>query len=274
MGFKKVVIADNMAQYVEYSFQNLQTTSGIISLLGLVAFSLQIYGDFAGYSYIALGISKLMGIDLTINFKRPYLAGSPGEFWRRWHISLSLWLRNYLYFSLGGGRVANLKKYRNLLVTMVLGGLWHGASWNFILWGWFHGTLLIIEHFIRDYRISFPFMHSIYPALRRVMQVSGMYLLTLFGWLLFRLTDISVLPIFIKNVLTNFYYTDKCSFVAIPVGVTFFGLILLHIIQELKRDEMIVLHQSKEVAYGFYTILILMIISVGGKTVPFIYFQF
>ncbi|MDH3349518.1 MAG: hypothetical protein OEM02_15635, partial [Desulfobulbaceae bacterium] len=141
-------------------------------------------------------------------------------------------------------------------------------------WGWFHGTLLIIEHFIRDYRIRLPFMQYIHPTIRWMMQISGMYLLTLFGWLLFRLTDISVLPIFVKNVLTNFYYSDKCSFVAVPVGVTFFGLILLHIIQELKNDEMIVLNQSREVVYGIYTILIFMIISVGGKTVPFIYFQF
>ncbi len=272
--FKKIIIADNMAQYVEYSFQNLESTSGVISLLGLVAFSLQIYGDFAGYSYIALGISKLMGIDLTKNFNRPYLAISPRDFWRRWHISLSFWLRDYLYFSFGGGRVSNFRKYYNLMLTMVLGGLWHGASWNFLLWGWYHGLLLIFEHILRDYRISLPFTLRIYPKVKRVMKIIAMYLLTLIGWLLFRLSDLSMLPLYVKNVFTNFHYTDNCLPIATPIGITFLCLIGLHIIQEIKGNEMIILKQPKEFIYSFYTIMILMIISVSGKTVPFLYFQF
>ncbi len=141
--FKKAVIADNMATLVDLSYADPQASFAPALWLGTYAFAIQIYCDFSGYSDIAVGIGRLMGLDIIQNFKAPYAAGGPSDFWRRWHISLSTWLRDYLYIPLGGNRGAWFYVRRNLLLTMLLGGLWHGAAWNYILWGAWHGLLLI-----------------------------------------------------------------------------------------------------------------------------------
>ncbi|RYF30364.1 MAG: MBOAT family protein, partial [Cytophagaceae bacterium] len=143
--FQKIVIADNAASLANPLFQNSSQLSGPQALLAIYAFALQIYGDFAGYSNIARGLAKLLGFELMNNFMTPYFSRNPAEFWRRWHISLSTWLRDYLYIPLGGNRGGNLFTYRNLMITMVLGGLWHGASWPFVLWGAYHGLILILH---------------------------------------------------------------------------------------------------------------------------------
>ncbi|HEY7204711.1 MAG TPA: MBOAT family protein [Methylomirabilota bacterium] len=145
--FKKMAIGDNLAPIVDRVFSG-GDQSGATVLLGVYAFAFEIYCDFSGYSDIARGVAKLLGVELMVNFDRPYLARNPSEFWRRWHISLSTWLRDYLYVPLGGNRGGRLKTYRNLMVTMILGGLWHGAAWNFILWGAFHGLLLAVHRLI------------------------------------------------------------------------------------------------------------------------------
>ncbi|MCL4123644.1 UNVERIFIED_CONTAM: hypothetical protein GTU68_011358, partial [Idotea baltica] len=138
--FRKVVIADNMAPIANAIFaSNVDDLSGAEILLGVYAFAFQIYGDFSGYSAIARGIAKWMGFDLMVNFRMPYFATTPSDFWQRWHISLSQWLRDYVYIPLGGNRFGTLMTYRNLLLTMLIGGLWHGANWTFIIWGAFHG---------------------------------------------------------------------------------------------------------------------------------------
>lgn len=148
--FAKVVVADSVAPIVDQVFANPQRYSGAVVWSGAVGFAAQIYGDFLGYSLIARGISRWMGFRLVSNFRQPYLATSPRDFWHRWHRSLSFWLRRYVYFELGGSRCGALATYRNLLVTMVLGGLWHGAAWSFVLWGLYHGMLLVIEHVWRS----------------------------------------------------------------------------------------------------------------------------
>jgi alginate O-acetyltransferase complex protein AlgI len=142
--FKKVVIADNLAALVELVYADPSHSYGPALWLGTYAFAVQIYCDFSGYSDIAVGLARLMGLDLIQNFEAPYAARGPSEFWRRWHISLSSWLRDYLYISLGGNRGTRLFVYRNLMLTMLLGGLWHGAAGNFVLWGAWHGLLLIL----------------------------------------------------------------------------------------------------------------------------------
>ena len=139
---KKVVIADGVAPIVNQLFDNSDEASTGLAIAGIIGFSLQIYGDFAGYTDIARGVSKLFGIDLVVNFREPYFSRNITEFWRRWHISLSRWLRDYLYISLGGNRRGQTRTYLNLMITMLLGGLWHGASWNFVLWGALHGFYL------------------------------------------------------------------------------------------------------------------------------------
>ena len=141
---KKVVIADGLAPLVNSFYDDPSSAGFLPAVVALIAFSFQIYGDFSGYTDIARGVSKLLGIDLMVNFREPYLSRNITEFWRRWHISLSDWLRDYLYIPLGGNRGSSFATYRNLLLTMLLGGLWHGASWNFVIWGALHGAYLAI----------------------------------------------------------------------------------------------------------------------------------
>jgi D-alanyl-lipoteichoic acid acyltransferase DltB (MBOAT superfamily) len=180
--FKKVVIADNLAPLAELVYQHPSPTGPMV-VMGTVAFALQIYCDFSGYSDIATGISRLLGFHLTLNFNLPYLATSLRDFWRRWHISLSTWLRDYLYVSLGGNRKSGSRTYFNLGVTMLLGGLWHGASLTFVLWGLWHGFGLMLNRFSEQLWGE-----------RKVLPSWLGWLLTqafvLYGWLLFRATSL------------------------------------------------------------------------------------
>jgi len=177
--FKKVVVADNLAPLVELAYDHPDPTGPLV-LLGTAAFAFQIYGDFSGYSDIARGLAALLGFDLMVNFNLPYLAASPREFWRRWHISLSTWLRDYLYISLGGNRRGHWRTRLNLLLTMVLGGLWHGAAWNFVLWGLWHGAGLVLTR-------SGARSPSTNPSrIRWWLGWMGTMLFVLYGWLLFR----------------------------------------------------------------------------------------
>jgi len=149
--FKKIVIADNAAEIANQIFNNSADYNGSTLVLGAIFFTFQIYGDFSGYSDIAIGTSRLFGFDLMRNFAFPYFSRDIAEFWRRWHISLSTWLRDYLYISMGGNRRGKLRTYQNLIVTMLLGGLWHGASWNFVIWGGYHGVLLAATRWLSKY---------------------------------------------------------------------------------------------------------------------------
>jgi len=202
--FKKMVVADNLAPLVTAAFapydQGATTVpaDGLRLLIGLYAFALQIYGDFSGYTDIARGTARLLGFELMVNFARPYLALSPSDFWRRWHISLSTWLRDYLYVPLGGNRGGSWGTYRNLILTMVLGGLWHGASWTFVLWGLFHGVLLAIYRAagIRPEDGAWR-----WPA-RLAMGVL-MFHLTCLGWLLFRAQNLATVGVFIEGILLH-----------------------------------------------------------------------
>jgi alginate O-acetyltransferase complex protein AlgI len=186
--FKKVVIADNVGVIANKVFA-LADPSFEILWAGVFAFAIQIYADFSGYTDIARGASRWLGIELTENFDHPYLARTPADFWRRWNISLSSWFRDYVYIPLGGSRATGLFWVRNVLVTFLLSGLWHGASWNYVLWGFYHGVLLVITRAHRILRPAAPPE----PAWLWVPQVLGMFVLTLFGWLLFRETDLTAI---------------------------------------------------------------------------------
>lgn len=153
--FKKLVIADNVAQYVDLVYENLANYKGFDLLLATFFFTIQIYCDFSGYSDIAIGTARLFGINLTINFKSPYLSSSIKEFWSRWHISLSTWFRDYIYIPLGGNRCSKVKQIFNLLVTFLVSGLWHGANWTFVIWGGIHGLAQVIENILAKWLIPF-----------------------------------------------------------------------------------------------------------------------
>ncbi len=178
--FQKVVIADNLAPLVELAYQH-GTTSGPVVALATVAFALQVYGDFAGYSDIARGLAKLLGFELMVNFNLPYLATNLREFWRRWHISLSTWLRDYLYISLGGNRCSPVRNKLNLLITMLVGGLWHGAAWHFVLWGAWHGLGLLAHRAWREHHPAPPT-----AKWREFLAWIVTFSFVLYGWLLFR----------------------------------------------------------------------------------------
>ncbi len=188
--FKKMFVADNVAMIADYVFSTpVDEQSGGQVLLGLYAFAIQIYGDFSGYSDIARGAARCLGFELMMNFRTPYFATNPPEFWQRWHISLSSWLRDYLYIPLGGNRGGPIATYRNLAITMLLGGLWHGAAWTFVLWGGYHGLILII-HRLWDRRVGPPRDRG--PALNSatwLIRVVFFFHVTCLGWLFFRATS-------------------------------------------------------------------------------------
>jgi alginate O-acetyltransferase complex protein AlgI len=179
--FLKMVIADRVALLVNPTFDHWQTASGGAIALATVAFAVQIYADFAGYSSIAIGCARVMGFTLMTNFRRPYFAASFGEFWKRWHISLSTWFKDYVYIPLGGGRVRQSRIYANLLITFAISGLWHGARWNFVWWGVYNGLLLIAEHALESAGARWP-KGVVFGAMRRGVVLA----LICVGWIFFR----------------------------------------------------------------------------------------
>ena len=193
--FKKLVIADNVGVIANKVFA-LGDPSFPVLWAGVFAFAIQIYADFSAYTDIARGTSRWLGLELTENFDHPYLARTPSDFWRRWNISLSSWFRDYVYVPLGGSRASELAWARNVMVTFLLSGLWHGASWNYVLWGFYHGLLLVLTraHAIRGPASAPGWLPS--PALRSalvVLQIGGMFVLTNIGWLLFRETSLQAI---------------------------------------------------------------------------------
>lgn len=188
--WKKIVLADNLAALVNPLFAQSATLTASEAYLAVLAFAFQIFCDFSAYSDIARGTARLMGFELMLNFNSPYLAVSPSDFWRRWHISLSTWLRDYVYIPLGGNRLGSLLTYRNLLLTMILGGLWHGAAWNYVWWGMYHGVLLCLWRLAGDR----PGLEAAWSWPRRVVTTALFFQFTLFGWLLFRCNRTLPLP--------------------------------------------------------------------------------
>jgi D-alanyl-lipoteichoic acid acyltransferase DltB (MBOAT superfamily) len=209
--FKKLVVADNLSFVVEQVFAGGRAPdSGWLVLFGVWAFALQIYGDFSGYSDIARGLSRCLGIELVENFRAPYFAQNPQDFWRRWHISLSTWLRDYLYISLGGNRRGSARTYANLIATMVLGGLWHGAAWTFVAWGAFHGTLLAVHRAWRSRRETQPPRGK--PV--QLLQALLMFQFVSLGWLLFRAESISQVGAMLSVMATSWAFDSDAIYMA------------------------------------------------------------
>ena len=202
--FKKVVISDFIyVNFVQYIFDDPSRHSGIECLLGVYGYAMVIYCDFSGYSDMAIGMAKWMGFTINENFDSPYQSSSITEFWRRWHMSLSSWLKDYLYISLGGNRVGKVRQYLNLMITMVLGGLWHGASLNFVVWGAMHGIALAIDKM----RLSLFRQKTALKGLERVLKVAGVLLtfhFVCFCWIFFKAASFEDARIIITQIATNF----------------------------------------------------------------------
>ncbi len=261
--FKKVVIADNLALIADRVFNNYTHFHGMDLFLGGLAFCFQIYGDFSGYSDIGRGLAKLMGFDLMVNFKLPYFALSPAEFWQRWHLSLSQWLRNYLYIPLGGNRRGEFNTYRNLFLTMLLGGLWHGASWNFVLWGAFHGILLAGAKF-------FKWDESRLPALLK-MAVTFVFINA--GWILFRSHSLGQIVYFFSHL--GFGFSPDTLQFGYQILYFTLPLIAVQILQHKTRNLLAVTELPGFVRIPVYGVLLTWILVFGVRhSMEFIYFQF
>jgi alginate O-acetyltransferase complex protein AlgI len=261
---KKMVMADQLAQAANEYFKNPAQHPGMpAAWLGAVAFGLQIYFDFSGYTDMAIGMAGLFGFHFPVNFRRPYLASSITDFWRRWHMSLSRWLRDYLYIPLGGNRHGRLTTYRNLMVTMLLGGLWHGASWNFVIWGGYHGTLLSLERVLGRKEPT-----RIYP-LRALVT----FALVTIGWVFFRATTLHDAVFVLQQM-----FSWKPGPLALPVWLIWLAVItlLLALLEEKKAwFEQIAVGPAW--AYGAVCAVLLLGVELLGfteDTVPFVYFQF
>jgi D-alanyl-lipoteichoic acid acyltransferase DltB (MBOAT superfamily) len=267
--FKKVVLADNMTPYTTRIFENPADVHGLEVLVGIYAFAFQIYGDFSGYSDIARGTAKLMGFDLMHNFRMPYFAINPSDFWRRWHISLSSWLRDYLYISLGGNRLGSLFTYRNLLLTMVLGGLWHGAAYNFVAWGVFHGAILCIHRWLGEVKKREPRQGPVLTPLKIVL----FFHVTCLGWLLFGVKQLSDAPLLLKNMLSPFELNGLTGLVSVATFAA--PILLLDWLQNKSSDMLRIKSYPKALRACVYIATFAAILLCGATGAKqFIYFQF
>ena len=271
---KKVLLADNLAPIVNEIFAK-PSASGAEVALACYAFAIQIYCDFSGYTDIARGVAKLMGFEFMLNFNLPYFARSPRDFWRRWHISLSTWLKDYLYVSLGGNRSGRLLTLRNLLVTMLLGGLWHGAAWNFVLWGLYHGLLLAGQHLLEGPWGKFCRRHlSGSAVLRNLAFTIVMFTLTLYGWLLFRAESLAQISVMTEALFLNWGSCDSeqlntVLFFSAPLWLVQFLEFKFGALDLFER-----LRVRAELRVFCYSVITYLVLFRGGVPQSFIYFQF
>ena len=278
--FKKTVISDYISlNFVDRIFDAPLLYTGVENLLGVYGYALQIYCDFSGYSDMAIGIALLLGFRFNINFDSPYQSASITEFWRRWHISLSSWLKDYLYIPLGGNRKGKVRTYVNLLITMLLGGLWHGASVRFILWGALHGVALAVHKFVMSRFSSFKQLGTEMKPWRRVVGILVTFHVVCFGWILFRADSMQTVGEMLTQIFTNFHPEVFTQFVAGYKGV-FFLMVLGYVLHFMPRSADSLMQRwvsrSPLLVQAFILAAAIFIVvqlkSAGVQ--PFIYFQF
>ncbi|OFX69207.1 MAG: alginate O-acetyltransferase [Bacteroidetes bacterium GWE2_29_8] len=271
---KKAIISDYISiNFVDRIFDNPLLYSGFENLMAVYAYALQIYCDFSGYSDMAIGIALLMGFNLSINFNSPYQSSSITEFWRRWHISLSTWLKDYLYISMGGNRKGKIRQYFNLLITMLLGGLWHGASWKFVIWGGIHGIVLIIEKIFNRYIV---FKQNIFT---KTIGVIITFHIVCLCWIFFRASDYNTSLNVITQIAYNFDYkiiNDVLSGYKNVFILCLFGYFLHFIPEHYELKTIKLLNKTNTIVQAFIlAIIIWIVIQVkSAEILPYIYFQF
>lgn len=278
--FKKTVISDYISlNFVDRIFDAPLLYTGVENLLGVYGYALQIYCDFSGYSDMAIGIALLLGFRFNVNFDSPYQSATITEFWRRWHISLSSWLKDYLYISLGGNRKGKMRTYVNLLITMLLGGLWHGASVSFILWGALHGVALAVHKFVMGRFGSFKPVGPEMKPWRRVVGVLVTFHLVCFGWILFRADSMQTVSEVLTQIFTHFHPEVFTQFVMGYKGVCVLMVIgyILHFMPRSVENRMqtFVTRSPLLVQAVMLAIAIFVVVQFKSAGVqPFIYFQF
>ncbi|MDR2042122.1 MAG: MBOAT family protein [Tannerella sp.] len=281
--FKKIVVADNCALFANGVFENYDTMSGSSLFMGAFFFTVQIYGDFSGYSDIAVGTARLFGIDLMRNFNCPYFSRNMAEFWRRWHISLTTWFRDYVYIPLGGSREGRWKSIRNTMIIFLVSGFWHGANWTFVVWGAFHALLfipLLLSGRNGRYRDTVA-ERRLFPSLKECMQMTLTFGLALAGWIIFRAESIGQAAGYLKRMCDPSLFT-----VPVMPGVevtrtlpsTLFFIAVLFVTEWCHREKahgLDIKIQSQSLRYIIYLALLLaLLLFKATEPATFVYFQF
>ncbi len=273
--FRKVMIGDTAGRFVDNIFGDLELYKSIEIISALILFSIQIYADFSGYSRIARGTAKLLGVELMKNFEQPYLSRNITEFWRRWHISLSSWLKDYLYISIGGNRVSKYRTYINLMITMLLGGLWHGASWNFVIWGGLHGLYLAVHKVILGKK-KYNYNNIEKFNIKNIFNIVITFILVLFTWIFFRSTTWDSTLLFFNKMI--FWENSEYTYLFISIVVSYLFLtLLLDLFEYISKSHTYILKiQSKGIKVGILSamLLVTLIYMFQADPAPFIYFQF
>ena len=275
--FLKVVMADRLGLYVDSVYSNYQYQSGLSCFVASLMYTMQIYGDFAGYSLMAVGVGKVMGFDLENNFERPYFASSITEFWKKWHISLTRWLTTYIYIGLGGNRCSQLRQYFNIMVTFLVSGIWHGANWTFILWGLIHGVFQCLENFlgINPKGKYYNLIEEL--TLLKPIRVFATFLIVNFAWILFRLPSLEVAGVVFRKIFTKDGYG---LFLPSNSALGFMIISLVIVVAKEICEEYfprLQLFNSKHVVVRWtsYIIVVIMIMLCGVFDAgQFIYVQF
>jgi alginate O-acetyltransferase complex protein AlgI len=268
--FKKVFIADNLACFVDPVFETPSVFSGMTLWFAVIAYALQIYADFSGYSEMAIGSARILGYVFPRNFNMPYISKNFSEFWTRWHISLSSWLRDYLYIPLGGSRKSSFRTFFNLMATMLLGGLWHGAAWTFILWGGLHGSALSVQRIFAKMKLSkFKGFGRVVPG---ILGWAVTFLAVLIGWVFFRAQNFETSLLILGRM---FSLADGISwFYPLAVGIIA-GMAVVHIVFVLNHEKRIKLPIDSIISpIILFTMLFILIVFHPNNFNPFIYFRF
>lgn len=278
--FKKIVVADTCAVYVDAVFSSHADQSGSTLVFAAICFTFQIYGDFSGYSDIAIGTAKLFGIKLMQNFKTPYFSRDIAEFWRRWHISLTTWFRDYIYIPLGGSRVAKAKVIRNTFIIFLVSGLWHGANWTFIAWGAFHAILfmpLILTGKNRKYT-NIVAENRIIPTAKEIIQLLSTFTLVVIGWIIFRAETLQQATEYLAGICNESLFSmpwlkNRETYIACIGGILF--MIVFEWANRSKPHGLtLTANTPKWLRYCIYTCLTIIIIRFSGSPSAFIYFAF
>lgn len=279
--FKKIVIADNSAQIANEIFNNSSDYSGSTLFLGALFFTFQIYGDFSGYSDIAIGTSRLFGFNLKQNFAFPYFSRDIAEFWRRWHISLSTWFRDYLYIPLGGSRGGLWMKIRNTFIIFIVSGFWHGANWTFIVWGALNAIYFLPLLLTKNNRKNLNIVAEdrLFPSFREFSSILITFILTVFAWIFFRAESLGQAIAIIREVLSFSFFTLPQPPNIFNTKITLILVVLFFIIEWLGRDGMYAISNldtklKRTYRWGFYFIIIALMFLFSGEEQEFIYFQF
>jgi D-alanyl-lipoteichoic acid acyltransferase DltB (MBOAT superfamily) len=286
--FKKIVIADSCAQFANEIFNNSHSYSGATLVFGALFFTFQIYCDFSGYSDIALGTARLFGIELLRNFAFPYFSRDIAEFWRRWHISLSSWFRDYLYIPLGGSKGGTLKKVRNTFIIFIVSGFWHGANWTFIMWGFLNALYIMPSILFNTNRVNLDIVAQgkVLPSARELMQMIITFSVTVIAWIFFRAKSMHQAFEYIRDMFSGLFskteYGNALHFISTEVGYALPVLLVFFMITEwLGREQQyaiqhISLSFNRPLRWAFYygLVLIIFYFAGSGKEQEFIYFQF